>query len=416
MTAIPDEETVPTLLHVRAMIWVAGSLGDTFALLRRGAAEPPYPLYANLRATAGPVSISALSFAVVVSHPIGAQVLRDQAFGLRISAEEPLRCRLESSYLGMHAPDVARIRDIVTPELAPNRVAAMRPRVEELCGALLDAVDVAAGFDLVSEFADRLAPAALAEFLKLPDDGRALFAEHCPQVSALRDPLLLVDARAQVTHTEALRSLFGAIVDGSPETPAPGLVGRLVAAHRAGLLDRTEAVGAAVMVSAVVAEISTALIANAVMALSDRPDLWARLATEPVLAARVVAETFRYDAPVQIEYRFALDGAEIVGQPVPAGTPVAVLTGAANRDPEVYSDPDTFDPDRSGESAPLAADLPGAELSTLIAEAALTALAARMPTIACTGLVKRRRWEANVRAVRRLPVVARQPELATVSS
>ncbi|WP_067182511.1 cytochrome P450 [Microtetraspora niveoalba] len=415
MTDTPDAEIVPHLLAIRGFVWSAGWTGDPFALLRRGAAEPLYPFYERIREAAGGVSFSGLGFAVVVDHSIGAQVLGDPAFGPRVNAEDMLRRVVppENSYLGLRSPGDTRVRAVVTPELAPDRVAAMRPRAEELCGRLLDNVDVAAGFDVVSGFADRLAPAVLAEFLGVPDAHRPAFAEHCPHVSALRDPLLLADARAQVVHTAALRALLD---QAWPEAPAPGLLGRLAAAHRSGVIDRDEAVGASVMIAAVVAEITTALIANTVLALCDRPDLWARLAAEPDLAARVVAETSRYDPPVQLAYRVAMAGAEIAGQPVPAGTQVAVVTGATNRDPEVYADPGSFDPDRRGEPAPLPGDIPGADLSAMLAGAALTALAARMPAIACAGPVKRRRWEANVRAVLRLPVAARRPDLAAVPS
>jgi cytochrome P450 len=401
---IPETEIVPTLITIRGWIQGYSWINDPFALLRSGAVEPPYLVYEQMRATSGPVTFSGLGFAVVVSYPLGAYVLGDPAFGQRINAEDPLRCRLQSSYLGMRQPDETRVREATAPGLALDRIDAMRERVANLSASLFGAVSADDGFDLVTGFADRLTAAALAEFLGVPEADREAFAAHSPHISALRDPLLLLDAREQVVHTDAVREIVGRAIDGWSDTSSPHLIATLADAHRVGVLERDEAVGAAVMVTSVVSETATALLANAVLALIERPDLWARLAAEPDFAAKVVAETARYDPPVQVVYRVVLQDMEVMGMPVPAGTQVAVATGATNRDPEVYADPDRFDPDRSGEPPPLPYDFPGADLSALLATAALSALSAGMPTIARSGKVKRRRWEAHFRAVRSLPV------------
>jgi hypothetical protein len=123
-----------------------------------------------------------------------------------------------------------------------------------------------------------------------------------------------------------------------------------------------------------------------------------------------VEETLRWDPPVQRTGRFALEPLEPAGEPVAKDQLVVTLIGAANRDPEVYDHPDTFDVMRDGGPGHLAFssgihNCLGQSLARLEAAVALRVLAERMPGLARDGAVQRRN-ATIIRGPLRLPVTA----------
>jgi len=158
-------------------------------------------------------------------------------------------------------------------------------------------------------------------------------------------------------------------------------------------------------------ETTVNLISNAVLALLAHPGQWRALCADPDgLAGRAVEEVLRWDPPVQHTGRIALEPLELAGQPVRKGQLVVTLIGAANRDPEAYDHPDTFDIMREGGPGHLAFSSGihyclGQPLARLEATIALRMLAERMPGLARAGTVKRRN-ATTIRGPVRLPVTA----------
>jgi cytochrome P450 len=143
-------------------------------------------------------------------------------------------------------------------------------------------------------------------------------------------------------------------------------------------------------------ETTVNLIGNAVNALLDHPDQWRALCADPAgLAPKAVEETLRYDPPVQRTGRFALEDVELAGTPVRRDQYVVTLLGAANRDPEVYAEPDRFDITRDQTADHLAFSSGihyclGQPLARLEATVALRALAEQMPGLRRAGATRRR--------------------------
>jgi cytochrome P450 len=90
------------------------------------------------------------------------------------------------------------------------------------------------------------------------------------------------------------------------------------------------------------------LIAMAILILGDDRELQARLRSEPVRIADFIEEVLRYDAPVKVSYRLALEDTSIDDEAVPAGTIVTVCLLAASNDPKHFDHPEKFDIDRPG--------------------------------------------------------------------
>ena len=94
-------------------------------------------------------------------------------------------------------------------------------------------------------------------------------------------------------------------------------------------------------------ETTTNLIGNGMLALLDNPDQLARLRADPDLVPAAVDELLRFDSPVQTTFRRALTDCAVNGFEVRARDNVAVLIGAANRDPAVFEEPDRLDVGRA---------------------------------------------------------------------
>ncbi len=94
-------------------------------------------------------------------------------------------------------------------------------------------------------------------------------------------------------------------------------------------------------------ETTTNVIGNGVLVLLRHPDQFARLRDDPSLAESAAEELLRYDCPVLVTARFAMQDTEVAGQVIPRGSSVLFMLGAANRDPAVFPNPDRFDIARS---------------------------------------------------------------------
>ena len=124
------------------------------------------------------------------------------------------------------------------------------------------------------------------------------------------------------------------------------LADALLAAEESEQLTRDDLVATYVLILHAGHETMTNLIGNGLLALFEHRDQWELLCDNPCLAPGAVEEAFRYDPPVQISLRTAAVDLDLKGVDVPVGTPVWLLIGSANRDPEAFSNPDDVDINR----------------------------------------------------------------------
>ena len=94
------------------------------------------------------------------------------------------------------------------------------------------------------------------------------------------------------------------------------------------------------------AETVTKLVGNAPVVFGRNPDQWQKLLDDRSKIPAAVEELLRYEAPSQYQVRRSMKDVHLHGVTIPAGKPVFLINGAANRDPEAWTDPDKFDVDR----------------------------------------------------------------------
>ncbi len=343
------------------------------------------------------------------SHRVCDSVLRDRRFGVRPEDDgqpaEPDASGM--SFLGLNPPDHSRLRKLAMPAFSPKAVGGYAGQIERTVADLLDRASAAGRFDLVSGFAAPLPIAVITDLLGIPDASSADFARHGMVIGSALDGIKSMrHARQLQAGNEELTQLF----ELRRREPRADIISRLVAAE-GDQIEPGEMLPICVLLLVAGFETTVNLISNAVLALLGHPAQWQALCADPDrLAPKAVEEVLRWDPPVQRTGRIALESVELEEKPVRKGELVVTLIGAANRDPEVYDHPDTFDIMRAGAPAHLAFSSGihyclGQPLARLEATIALRMLAMRMPGLALDGSVKRRN-ATTIRGPIHLPVTA----------
>jgi cytochrome P450 len=145
----------------------------------------------------------------------------------------------------------------------------------------------------------------------------------------------------------ALHALFSKEILDRRSHPRDDLISKLVHADVEGTkLTDTEIITFCNTLLVAGNETTASLISNMVNVLAVRPKLWARLREDRSLIDRVIEETPRFDSPVQFASRKVAQKITVCEQSLSKDDRIIVCIGAANRDPDVFADPNTFLPER----------------------------------------------------------------------
>jgi cytochrome P450 len=315
---------------------------------------------------------------------------------------------LDANLLNMDAPDHTRIRRLVSPAFTPRRVEALRPRIVQLAADLLDRLSPAAETDLIGAYAAPLSIAVISEMLGVADADQA-------QLRAWTNDLLSPppdDPRAAARAVVAIEAFLVALIQSKRGAPADDLLTAMISARDADdRLSEDELTSLAFLTIFAGYENSINLIGNCVLALLQHPQLLAPVRDDPLQRRAAIDETLRYEpaGPLAIR-RFALDELTYGSVTVPAGATVLLSLAAANRDPDVVEEPDSFRLRR-----PSAPNLGlghgphhclGAALAVLEADVAVGELLHRFPRLAPARPADAPRWRRSFRsrALAELPV------------
>jgi cytochrome P450 len=349
----------------------------------------PYPIYERLRAR-GTLTPTRNGHWVTTSYRVCDSVLRDRRFGVHPDGGAPSGGGA-LSFLSMNPPDHTRLRRIATPTFGPKAVATYRARIERTVGDLLDRAEETGEFDLVSGFAEPLPVAVITDLFGFPESDLADFVRLGEVIpSALQGIRSLRHARELQASNMELRQRFADLIELRRSAPGDDIISRLIEAEGEQLKpDEMLSMCVLLLVAGFAATVD--LVGSSVLALSAHPDQWQAFCADPEsMAAKVVEETLRFDSPVQLVIRHALQPLELEGKAIKKNQMVITLLGAANRDPEVYPHPNTFDINREGAAPHLAFSgglhyCLGQPLARLEATTALQLLAERMTRLSVKG-------------------------------
>jgi len=249
--------------------------------------------------------------------------------------------------LGIDPPRHRQMRALVDRAFTPRRVQELGPHIEEIAATLLDAAGDQ--FDLMTALAQPLPVIVIAELLGVSPDDREQFKDWS---NALAETTNLVQTQEMVAAarraTAELIEYFGEVIDARQASPRDDLISALVTAEIDGMrLSREDVLAFSILLLVAGNETTTNLIGNGMMALLERPEILDRLRREPERVPDAIEEMLRFDSPVQGLARFVTRDVELGGVRIPAGDVVLCMVGAANRDPDAFPEPDTFDLDRT---------------------------------------------------------------------
>lgn len=325
-------------------------------------------------------------------------VLRDRRFHSALSLIPQIQ-GVEGSYLetrrrsilSMEGVEHARLRRLIAPAFTPVAADRLRPFMRTVIGELIDTVAPAGSCDLVAEVCEPYPIPIICELLGAPNDDWQLFSQWATDIFRIFNQNLAEDLPA-IQHASAELEIYvRALVDRRRHEPSSDLLSALIAVEEAG--DRLST-GELVMLAEAVLMAGTDTTRNqlacCIALLGAHPEQWRRFVEQPELAPRVVEETMRYLGAVQGTMRVASHDIEYRDVCFPIGTLVTLSLAGANRDPDIFPEPERFDITRvttvphmtfgSGIHHCLGAHLARAEL-----QEALTLIAQRLPDLELAG-------------------------------
>ena len=336
----------PLVMRV-LLAWERAESGVAYNPLSPALRANPYSVYEELRQK-DPVHRTRLQDAwVLTDYADVDMVLRDhRRFG---NAGREFAYIPQVSMLDLDPPEHTRIRRLVSHGFTPRSVAALAPHIRETVDALLSNVEGKRPFDLIADLAFPLPVIIIAEMLGVPPEDRERFNRWSNIVSLIVDPLLEERQVRQVRQAvDEMFTYFEAVAEERRRDPQDDLVSALATAEVDGeRLERDDLLANLLLILVAGNETTRNLIGNGALALLRNPDQLQRLRDDPTLVNSAIDELLRFDSPVQLDSRVALEPLELRGKRIEPGQRVICLLGAANRDPQAFPDPDRLDVGRS---------------------------------------------------------------------
>lgn len=325
---------------------------------------------------------------------------------------------LEGWMLFFEPPKHTRLREPLKRRFTPKALSALTEDIRSVTTQLLDTMEEAGECDLVETFAHPLPAKIIGRLFGVPEElqdwlgswsrkfGKFIFG-------ATRDPDYLRSSREA---GDEFHRIIGDLVEQNAKQPTDNLISALLAFRDDDNpdqgLSRAEILGSCSALLFAGHDTTTALLGSGTVALLENPPAleWLRAQPGDELPETASEELLRFESPAKTMIRMVAETHERRGHRLEAGQTVYMAIGAANRDPEAFTNPDTLDLQRDpnphftfgyGRHFCL-----GAYLARLEIRNAMRMLLDRFPRLRLTGPVE---WRATIsdRSAKRIPVSVR---------
>ena len=341
---------------------------DTLLLELIGTPEgraDPYARYAALQRVA-PVHRTAIGLWVLSRYEDCQHMLRHPGVGKDFSqaatavglteeqqAEQAAFRNDHSNMLFADPSDHTRLRSLATRAFTPRTVETLRPRIVELVDELIDGFG-GGEVDVMDALAFPLPVTVIGEMLGVPAEDRAQFRPLVRSVTALLELAVTPEALSEAAAASTvMERYFADLIAERRARPRQDLLTQLIQAEdRGDQLSEIELISTSILLFAAGFETTTHLVGNGLLALLHHPDQFERLRNDRTLLRSAVEELLRFDSPVQITARTAYEELVIDGHHIEPNSTVLALIGAANRDPDRFTNPERLDVGRA-EGSPL---------------------------------------------------------------
>lgn len=235
-------------------------------------------------------------------------------------------------------------RRLLSRVFTPKRVAELEPKIREFCAKALDPYVGESGFDFIADLGAQMPMRTIGMLLGIPDGDQ----------EAVRDR---VDASLRTKPGEPMKvtqdfvtgEMFAEYIEWRAENPSDDIMTDLLNAEfedetgTVRKLTRAEILTYIQVVAGAGNETTTRVIGWTGKVLADHPDQRREIVQDRSLIPGAIEELLRYEAPAPHVGRYVAADAEFHGQTVPAGSPILLLLGSANRDPRRFENADRFD-------------------------------------------------------------------------
>jgi cytochrome P450 len=293
---------------------------------------------------------------------------------------------LSKFFVWKDQPYHTRVRSLVNKAFTPRSVEVLRPRVRALVRDLIAPLRAGGPADFLAGFAFTLPVIVIGDYLGVPEEGRDNLRQWAEDlgsvifVSGNDEDRMRKGEDAMGRLADFLRPV---IRDRRAEPRDDLLSGMVRAEERGDFLSEDELIANAILMVFAGHETTMNLLANGIVAFSRFPGQWARLRSDPSLAATATEEILRYDGPIRAMARWAREPVRIGGRDIAAGDRLLLVQYAANHDPARFTDPDRVDitrwPNRHTTFGQGIHTCLGAPLARLEAQEAFSALAEAFP-------------------------------------
>jgi cytochrome P450 len=322
--------------------------------------EDPYPYYETLRAEAPVIYSEALGGWLLTRYEHVLATLQDtrhfSSQGRMLAALEhlpagtrpqlkPFEDHFTVGLISSDPPNHTRLRALVNKAFTPRVIERLRPRLQQLVDELLDSIEPQGVLDIVRNLAYPLPAIVIAELLGAPAEARNDFKVWSDGILAFQGtgvvtPKVLQHAQH---HLLDMRSFLSDLLAQRRRRPQDDLLSHLAAAEMEGdRLTEAELLTTCVTLLTAGHETTTNLIANGLYTLLRHPEQLQQLRANPALMPAAIEEMLRFESPLQRNPRRVANDFEYHGVQLRRDGYVLQMLGAANRDPQVFAEPDCF--------------------------------------------------------------------------
>jgi cytochrome P450 len=317
--------------------------------------EDPFPMYRALREYA-PIHVNPdgtyflTRFDDVMTGYRHADLSSDKTVDFKPKfGDGPLYTHHTTSLVFNDDPYHKRVRKLMAGAFSPRQITALTSVIEEIVDRMLDDVADMGSFDAINDYALRLPTEIIADMLDVPEAHRHLLHPYSNLILGALDPIVAPDKMAAGNRAvEDFGALLKELIDHRRKNPDTGTRGEVLAALIFGeqdgeKLSDEELVQNCIFLLNAGHETTASMTGHGLAILLENPGELRRLRDDPTLIEPAVEEFQRLQSPLQIGQRKATKDVEFSSAVIPAGAFIHLCIAGANRDPEVFDDPENVD-------------------------------------------------------------------------
>ncbi len=380
------------------------------------AVAPPHQVFAELRRTQ-PVYFQEMpgepGYWAVLKHADVVHVAREPTLfsasegGVVLENLDPARLEMmRNMLLAMDPPRHVDYRRPLAPQFKARVIARMEDQIREICRDIMEAAAQAGDVEFVHDVTSALPSRVIGRIMGLPDEDLPMIHRLAEMNTSSQDADYASDVSQGAIDMAMYAIEFAARRRG--EEPRDDLTTLLLETDFGGHVMSDIDFGS-FFVQLVTAgnDTTKTMLASGLLTLLEHPDQLALLRADRTLVPRAVEEILRYANPLHYFRRTATADTELHGVRIRAGEKVAMYYTSANRDEDVFDDPDRFDIRRDPNphlSFGIAEHFClGVHLARLEGRVFFEELLATFPAVELTGVPTRVRSNLN-NALKSLPV------------